>query len=147
MRSKNSTNLCLFQARRLSVLSKKLLVIGTFILGIQLLSSAQERSITGTVKSDAGEALPGVNILIKGTTTGTTTGADGKYTLQAPGNATLGYSYIGYNFQEIPVGNHTNIDVTMAADVQSLSKVVVTAFGIEKQKKTVGFALHELGQK
>src|SRR5258706_7770845 len=147
MRSKSSTNLCLFQARRLSLLSKKLLFIGTFILGIQLLSFAQERSITGTVRSDAGEALPGVNILVKGTTTGTTTGADGKYTLQAPGNATLVFSYIGYKFQEIAVGNQTNIDVTMAADVQSLSEVVVTAFGIEKQKKAVGFAVQELGQK
>src|SRR6266850_7486591 len=117
MNSKNSTGFSQPRARRLRYCGKKILFISTLVLGIQLLGFSQDRTITGMVRSDAGEALPGVNILIKGTTTGTTTGADGRYTLQAPGNATLVYSYIGYKFQEIAVGNQTNIDVSMVSDI------------------------------
>src|SRR5882757_4375796 len=147
MKSENSTGFRPPRASMLRSFGKKILLIGTLLLGIQMFGFAQDRTITGTIKGDAGEVLPGVNVLIKGTTVGTTTGADGKYTLQASGNATLVYTYIGYKFQEIPVGNQTTIDVTMTADVQSLSEVVITAFGIEKQKKAVGFAVQELGQK
>src|SRR5258706_4191132 len=146
MISKNYTNDC-HHTRRPVAPAKKLVVLATFMLVFQMVAFSQERTITGIVKAETGELLPGVNILVKGTTIGTTTGADGKYTLVVPGNTTLLFSYIGYKFQEIAVGNQTIIDVAMAAEVHSLSEVVVTAFGIEKEKKAVGFAVQELGQK
>ncbi len=95
-------------------------------------SAQQARSISGTVKSAAGEALPGVSILVKGTTIGTTTDSDGKYTLQLPdGGNTLIMSFIGYTTREVPVGNQTVLNVSLESDVKALSEVVVLGFGTQ----------------
>ncbi|GAB4017019.1 SusC/RagA family TonB-linked outer membrane protein [Spirosoma koreense] len=106
--------------------------------------SALAQTITGTViGADDKKPLPGVSILIKGTTTGTTTRADGTYTLTVnnPANATLTFSFIGYQSQEIPVGNRTTIDVSMSEGPSTLSEVVVTALGIKKDIRQTGVAI------
>jgi hypothetical protein len=89
-----------------------------------------ELTVSGTVRSDAGEALPGVNVLIKGTTIGTTTDAEGRYSITVPdGSTILVFSFIGYVTQEIAIGNQSAINVTMAPDVRTLNEVVVIGYG------------------
>ena len=102
-------------------------------------------TITGKVTSaEDGAGLPGVNIIIKGTTTGAVTGFDGKYELNAPADATLIFSFIGYTTQEVPVNNRSIIDVGMEVEQKSLEGVVVTAIGIKQQKKKLGYATQEV---
>lgn len=107
---------------------------------------AQERKVTGRVTStDDGSALPGVNVVIKGTTNGTVTDSDGNYSLSVPpSGGSLIFSFIGLQTQEVAVGDRTSVDVSLLLDVTQLSEVVVTALGIEKQSKSVGFSLKEV---
>jgi TonB-linked SusC/RagA family outer membrane protein len=102
--------------------------------------------ITGTVTGqDDGSPLPGVNVLLKGTTTGTTTDAEGKYALSIPdGGGVLIFSFIGYATTEMTVTNETVVNVTMAQEAQSLNEVVVTAFGIAKEKKGLVYSVTEV---
>ncbi|WP_223860862.1 SusC/RagA family TonB-linked outer membrane protein [Spirosoma validum] len=87
-------------------------------------------------------ALPGVNVTIKGTTTGTSTNAEGNYTLNVPsGESTLIFSFLGYVSQEIQVGTQTNINVTLVADSKQLNEVVVTALGFKEEKDRLGSTL------
>jgi hypothetical protein len=95
-------------------------------------SLPQQTIVTGTVTSseEGFPALPGVNVIVKGTTQGTTTDADGKYSLQIPdANAVLVFSFIGYTTQEIPASGRAVINLSMSADVQQLGEVVVVAYG------------------
>jgi len=97
--------------------------------------------VTGRVTDETGAAFPGVNVLVKGSTSGQTTDANGKYTVEVPdGNSVLVFSFVGYATQEISVGGRTTIDVKMALDVQSLNEVVVTALGIPKESKKLGYS-------
>ena len=80
---------------------------------------AQQTTISGTVSDDTGP-LPGVNIVEKGTTNGTTTDFDGNYSITVASDATLVFSYIGYQNQEIPVNGQTTLNVILAVDAQSL---------------------------
>ncbi|MDR1381651.1 MAG: TonB-dependent receptor plug domain-containing protein, partial [Tannerella sp.] len=100
----------------------------------------QRRTVTGTV-SDAvtGETIVGANVLVKGTTNGTVTGNDGRYTLEITSNdAVLQISYIGYLQREIPVGVNTRIDVQLSEDLQSLDEVVVVGYGTQKKANLTG---------
>ncbi|MFM7852598.1 MAG: carboxypeptidase-like regulatory domain-containing protein, partial [Flammeovirgaceae bacterium] len=103
---------------------------------------AQERVITGRVTSaDDGSSLPGVNVVVKGTTNGTVTDADGKYSLSIPSsNSSLVFSFIGLKTTEVAVGERSVVDVQLGSDVTQLTEVVVTAQGIEKEQKAIGFA-------
>lgn len=97
--------------------------------------------VTGTVTEETGSALPGVNVLIKGTSTGTVTDSEGKYSITVPDEAVvLVFSFIGYKQVEESVGTRTVIDLTMEPDLQSLEEVVVTALGIKKSEKKLGYA-------
>lgn len=88
------------------------------------------QTISGKVTDDKGDALPGVNIVIKGTTNGVVTDAGGLYTIDVPeGNNVLVFSFIGYITQEVVVGSQTVINVTLPTDVQALNEVVVTGYG------------------
>jgi TonB-linked SusC/RagA family outer membrane protein len=108
-------------------------------------SWAQQREVSGTItSSDEGLPLPGVSILIVGTTTGTVTDADGNYKLSVPSDATLRFSYIGYVNQEIAVGNRTVLDVIMEPDATQLQEVVVTSLGIERETKALGYSITEV---
>lgn len=108
--------------------------------GVQSTLIAQDRTITGTVTdSDSREGLPGVNILVKGTTTGTITNVEGEYRLDIPADAsTLVFSSVGFASQEVTLGNQNQIDVQMLPDVQSLSEVVVIGYGTETKKNLTG---------
>jgi hypothetical protein len=81
--------------------------------------------VSGRVTDENGGGLPGVSVLIKGTTNGTATDAEGRFKLTAPDNGTLVFSFIGYTTQEVSVGGRSVVDLKMTADVESLSEVVV----------------------
>src|SRR5690606_20767304 len=88
---------------------------------------AQQRQVNGTVKDETGQPLPGANIVVKGTTTGTTSNFDGSYQLMVESpESVLVFSFVGYQSQEIVVGNQTTIDVQLAMDLGTLSEIVVT---------------------
>lgn len=108
-------------------------------LFVTLSALAQEKTITGTVTAfEDGSPLPGVNIVIKGTTTGTATDMNGKYTLSAPEGVTLVFSSIGYTNEEIVVGGQSSIDVKMVLNVSSLSEVVVVGYGTQERRDVTG---------
>lgn len=100
----------------------------------------QRITVTGAVtSSDDGSALPGVNVVIKGTTQGTTTDADGKYSIEVPdGNATLVFSFIGYTTQEQTVSARSVIDIALVADLQELNEVVVVGYGTQQKVTLTG---------
>lgn len=99
----------------------------------------QERLITGTVTDDIGEALIGVSVSIKGTTTGTLTDLDGKYSLSVPnGSAVLVFTYVGYDTQEFVVGNQSNISVVLKNKDAFLEEVVVVGYGVQKKALLTG---------
>ncbi len=117
---------------------KRKLLFMLFYLCIISIAIGQERIVTGTV-SDNVESLPGVTVVIKGTSTGTTTDFDGSYTISVPNDeATLVFSYIGYESQEAVVGTRSTIDITLGESVEQLEEVVVTALGFTVDKKTLG---------
>src|SRR5665647_2751986 len=117
-----------------------LIIAFLFICALPLM--AQTRTITGTVTSATeGEGvLPGVTVTIKGTSTGTLTDLNGKFSIPAPQNAaTLVFSYIGMKKQERQIGNQDVINVIMEPDILGLDEVVVTALGISREKKSLGY--------
>jgi TonB-dependent starch-binding outer membrane protein SusC len=97
---------------------------------------AQQQQVSGTIKDQTGVPMPGVNILLKGSTSGTTTDADGKFSLLASPVDILQISFIGYRSQEITVGNQTTFDLAMEDDLTTLSEVVVIGYG-DPQKKAL----------
>ena len=98
---------------------------------------AQGQTVRGTV-TDADIPLPGVNVIIKGTSTGTVTGQDGGYSIQASPEDVLVFSYIGYISQEIQVQNQARIDITLSPDLSSLEEVVVIGYGTQKKSDLTG---------
>ena len=114
-----------------------------FCLGSPLLA----QTISGQVTSvQDGGALPGVNVVVKGTTIGTITDIEGNYQLSAGEDAeTLVFSFIGLKTEEVPINNQSTIDLKMSDDVAELSEVVVTAFGLEREKKALGYTVQEVG--
>jgi TonB-dependent starch-binding outer membrane protein SusC len=106
-------------------------------------SSLSERPadivVSGRVTDSESNPIPGANILIKGTATGTSTDVDGKFSLNVPdANAVLIVSFIGYLSKEIVVGNQTEINITLEADIQQLSEVVVVGYGTQKRASVTG---------
>ena len=101
---------------------------------------AQTGPITGTVTGDNKEPLPGVTVLVAGTSQGALTDTEGKYTINAPANATLTFSFIGYARQTISVGARSVVDVQLVQEAQNLEEYVVTALGIQREAKTLGYA-------
>ena len=124
-------------------LLSRVFLTGIFVFAM-VVAAFSQGSITGTVSSDDGSALPGVNVVIKGTARGTTTDAEGRYSVQAAQGETLVFSFIGYLQQEIPVGAQSVIDVVLSTDTRQLEEVVVTAFGIEREKKALGYSVQEV---
>ncbi|MEO9869393.1 SusC/RagA family TonB-linked outer membrane protein [Ekhidna sp.] len=111
-----------------------------FSLIVCLLAVTQvfaQRTVSGKVTDDVGEGLPGVNVVIKGTTTGTTTDIDGNYRLEVQDNTTLVYSFVGFETQEVTAGGRSVIDVTMGG-VTELQEVVVTGYGVQQKSDLTG---------
>lgn len=101
---------------------------------------AQAQSVTGLVTDEKGQALPGATVIVKGSTTGATTDADGRYRLAAAPDATLLVTFIGYAPQEVPVSGRPELNVRLVPDDKQLGEVVVTALGIKREQKALGYA-------
>ncbi|MBC8153975.1 MAG: TonB-dependent receptor [Bacteroidetes bacterium] len=100
---------------------------------------AQDRRVTGRVKEETGTGLPGVSVVLKGSQQGTTTDADGRYSLAVSGTAPiLVFSYVGYTSQEIAIGNRTTIDVSLGADDKTLDEIVVIGYGTSRKSDLTG---------
>ena len=100
---------------------------------------AQVRTITGTVRAESGETLPGVSIKVKNSSAGTVTNADGKYSIQVPGaNGVLVFSFIGYGTQEVPVKGSNTINVSLQSTTAQLNDVVVVGYGTQKKETLTG---------
>ncbi|MCC5937383.1 MAG: SusC/RagA family TonB-linked outer membrane protein [Lunatimonas sp.] len=129
-------------------MKKWLLVIWLIALSAEY-SFSQEVGVSGIVVSSEGnEPIPGVSILVKGTSVGTVSDMDGAYSIEMPaGSNVLVFSFIGMSKREVEVGGRSVVNVTMQPDVSSLNEVVVTAIGIEREKKGLGYAVSELGDR
>lgn len=125
---------------------KQRILLLSFVMGMVLFAQAQTRTLTGKVTgADDGAALPGVNVSVKGTTTGTITDIDGNYKLDVSESDVLVFSYIGYATQELTAGSKSVADIVLAVDAEQLDEVVVTALGIEKSTKALGYSATEIG--
>lgn len=121
----------------------KRILLGKIFVGLMLISSmgfSQQRTVSGKVTSaEDGSALPGVNVLVKGTTTGTVTTINGTYSIEIPAGATtLTFSFIGFKAQEVDVNGRTVVDVTLENDITQLQEVVVTGYGTTLKKEFSG---------
>ena len=106
---------------------------------VNINNTQQENTVSGTVTDASGGALPGVTIVIKGTTKGTTTDTDGNYSLpNVPDNATLVFSFVGMATQEIPVSGKAVINVELAGDAIGLEEVVAVGYGVQKRSSLTG---------
>lgn len=118
------------------------------ILFASSVSFAQERTITGKVtSSDDGSALPGVNVVLKGTATGTATDSEGRFSLSVPASGgSLVFSFIGLQTQEIPIGDRSVIDVSLSLDATQLSEIVVTGVAAGTSVKKLGFSIGKVDE-
>jgi len=98
----------------------------------------QSNTITGVVVDANGEPIIGANVVVKGTTNGTITDIDGRFSLEAPGNAVLSISYIGYNAQDVKIGNRSSIKIALKEDTQDLDEVIVVGYGTQKKSDLTG---------
>jgi hypothetical protein len=123
---------------RKNLLLSLLLVCSTWVF-----SYAQDRKVTGKVTAtEDGSGLPGVSVVVKGSTSGTNTDSDGNYSINLPtGNVSLVFSFVGTLTQEIQVGNRSIVNVQLASDTKNLQEVVVTAIGIQREKRGLGYAV------
>ncbi|MBO0931120.1 SusC/RagA family TonB-linked outer membrane protein [Fibrella aquatilis] len=129
---------------------QSLLRLGLMLLVFLTLSTqvtfAQDASVSGKVTDNGGRGLPGVSVSVKGTTRGTNTDADGGYKISAANGAVLVYSYVGFESQNITVGNQSVINVTLLEDNKTLNEVVVIGYGTAKKKDLTG-AVNTIGTK
>ncbi len=97
-----------------------------------------QSTITGSINDENGSPLPGASVVVKGTSSGTQTDFDGNYTIEAPSDATLIISYVGYKTQEIAIDNRSSVDVGMEVDASQLDEVVVVGYGTQKKGEVTG---------
>src|ERR1700712_1867149 len=124
---------------------KKLYMLVTLLLCCFMYASAQNVTVKGTVTDDHNLPLPGVNIKVAGSATGTTTNVEGAYSISAAPGSSLVFSYIGYITQTVAIGSKTVINVTLKDDQHLLETVTVTALGIEQKTKTLSYATQNVG--
>jgi len=126
-------------------MKKILLTLFVFLVAASIQLFAQEKVVTGKVTSYMdGSPIPGVSVVIKGTTKGTITDVNGAFKLSVPEDATIVFSFIGMTKEEFDVKGKTTIDVAMTEDIAKLSEVVVTALGITREKKSLGYSTQQL---
>lgn len=120
--------------RRASLIPLCLIMLAITSLSVRA-AAVLDRPVNGTVKDEKGDALPGVSVVLKGTTRGTTTDADGSYRLDVPeSNATLIFSFVGYLSQEVAVGTRNKVDIQLAVGDRSLDEVVVVGYGSQRRQ-------------
>ncbi|WP_373517286.1 TonB-dependent receptor plug domain-containing protein, partial [Pricia sp.] len=115
-----------------------------FALLCTQITIAQQTTVSGSVTDEAGIPLPGVNVVEKGTTNGTSTDFDGNYVIDVSDGATLEFSSLGYAPKDVAVSGQTTINTSLVEDSQQLGEVVVTALGIRKEEKALGYSLTEV---
>ena len=115
-------------------------------LVVQITFAQEQQTVTGTVTDESGMPLPGVNVLIKGTTRGVQTDFDGNYSIEASQGEVLVFSYLGMKTAEYTVGDIDTIDVVLTPDAAQLEEVVVTAFGIERPKRSLAYTTEAVGE-
>ena len=107
---------------------------------ISLLAVSQSVPVSGKVTDSKGSGVPGINVIVKGSTKGTATGSDGTFTINTSANSTLVFSGVGFAQQEIALNGRTNIDVQLVERQNELNEVVVTALGITRQSKSLAYS-------
>lgn len=117
-------------------------ILACFVAAFAVSTACAQLSVSGKVISSEDQSpIPGVNILVKGTNSGTITNVSGEYTISvSSSNEVLVFSFVGFNMQEVPVEGRSIIDITLTTDARQLSEVVVTALGIKREDKSLGFA-------
>ncbi|SDD36443.1 TonB-dependent outer membrane receptor, SusC/RagA subfamily, signature region [Mucilaginibacter pineti] len=103
-----------------------------------------QKTVSGTVTEKSGLPVPGVSVSEKGTSNGTATGTDGKFKLTVKPGAVLTFAFIGLKTKEVTVGDETNLTVVLESSESALTEVVVTALGIKREKKSLGYAVQEV---
>jgi TonB-linked SusC/RagA family outer membrane protein len=123
-------------------------MLAVFALGIST-AMAQTRTVSGKITASAdGSGIPGVNVQLKGSTKGTSSNAAGSYSIEVSGpNAALSFTFVGFEPQEVKVGTRNLIDVSMASSSQELNEVVVTALGIKREEKSLGYSVGKVDGK
>jgi TonB-linked SusC/RagA family outer membrane protein len=122
-------------------MKKRLLKLTVLLLLAAFTGFAQERAVTGTVTAKDGSAMPGVNVVLKGTSSGTTTDASGMFSINVPSDqSVLVFSFIGSATQEVTVGSKSSFSVVLEDDATQLGEVVVTALGVTREAKTLVYA-------
>ena len=115
------------------------LMLCLFFVAVSLSAFAQQKTVTGKVVDEGGLPLPGVSVIIKGTTTGSVSGIDGDYSIpNVSPDAVLVFSFVGMTTQEIKVGNQSNIRITMATSSIGLDEVVAIGYGTQKKANLTG---------
>jgi TonB-dependent starch-binding outer membrane protein SusC len=125
-------------ASRTAVRHGAVMFMIALLSGMSLSLLAQDRQVSGKVKDGNGGAMPGVTVAVKGTQRGTNTNADGNYSISAPANATLVFSFVGYKAQEIVVGNQSTVNVSLSEDNAVLNEVVVVGYGTQQKRDITG---------
>lgn len=125
---------------------QKYLLLTLLTLMLTVSSATAQTVVTGTVVSaEDGGTLPGVNVLVKGTMVLAITNAEGKFQINVPnGGQTLVFSYIGFRTIEVNINNRSTVDVQLNIDTTQLDELVVTAFGVEQQRKSLGYSIQEV---
>ena len=123
---------------------KTVLLLLAVCLG-STLSFAQSRVLSGSITAtEDGQGLPGASLIYKGTNIGANADSDGKFSIKVPGDGILVVSFVGFLPKEVPIGNQTDFNIQLSADTRQLAEVVVTAFGIEREKKALGYSVQEV---
>ncbi len=125
-------------------ISLRLLLFFVFTAFTMLVNAQERKTITGTVQDSTGKGIPDVSVRVKNTKTGTVTDAQGNFSVFANSNDVLEFSSIGYSTKETAVNSNANIVVALQNSDKALTEVVVTALGIQKQKKSLGYAVQEV---
>ena len=125
---------------------KNILLCFVLVFGTIFSLVAQSRMVSGRVTSDEEpDDIPGVNVLVKGTMVGSITDIDGNYSLSVPeGSNVLVFSFVGFETQEINVGNRNTVNVVLLQDVNELSEVVITALGVERNRNELAYSAQEV---
>lgn len=119
---------------------RKVLLLGLMLLFASAVAFAQGRVVTGTVTSaEDGQPIPGASVIVKGTTTGTATDLDGKFSINVPqGNNVLVFSFVGSEKQEATIGNRTQINIVLQPDITNLGEFIVTGYGTQLKREVTG---------
>jgi TonB-linked SusC/RagA family outer membrane protein len=118
--------------------------LSVLLLCFLTISAYAQKTVSGTVRDAAGAPIPAVSILVKGTQKGVNTDPGGKFSISAPEGSILVFRYLGFKAQEIAIGSSSTVNVVLQEDNNALSEVVVTALGVKREKKSLGYAVQEV---